>query len=1100
MVDYATLPYIGIGLDTRPLTEALAVHLFRRISVGASPDLIQSVVGRPAYEVVHELVDEAIALPLPSDPIWSNQYDFPFFERVEQRQELKEKSLTYLCDHGLREKMAMFWYNHFGTNIRVHERPSFTHRALQLYRSKGLGDFFELLSDTGIGLDMLRFLNGYQSHRDSPNENYARELLELFTMSKFDLDGNENYQEEDIIEIARSLTGWRIDFEDLTVSFISYFWDNRHKTIFGHKKKFDYFDVIDLLKSERSFQIAQYICTKIYRLFVYKGLNRSIINSLTFATVVKKLLRSRHFFHDASHGVQIKSPAEMFTIALKEAEYDLAPSQGHEGLFMRLVDSCEIAGQRILEPPDVSGYQGHREWLSTTALPNRWDLLEKILKGKYFDVKKQDLSPWAARLSGYSTDPSIIVSKLSAFIFPRIPEQEILNIRRRQTSPRLSVCRLSFPRIPLGLNMRRNSIDAEQQNGRRGETLSDGIAHAKDHQNWSRRNFLSSIGLLAAGSPFRLGAGMVRPLYEQNSLARNLLDLETDRVLVLLQIKGGWDGLNVVVPFSNSTYYSERPILSVKSGGYHDLGGGLGLNSDLNDLLPSWNDGNMAIVQGVGYPDSSLSHFDGTDYWISALPGEEASTGWIGRTLDKLHPDFADSPPLSPLAVEISAASSQLFFNSDQNLGMTLRNPNEFYRIAQSGGVYDLAGVSNDAYGDELSFIRQVANFSVRYASNIRNAANLGRNDVTYPQFALAENLSIVAKLIKGGLGSKIYKVQLDGFDTHGNQDSRLPALLDELGQSLKAFFEDLKFGDCDQKTLLMTFSEFGRRVKENYSNGTDHGTSAPLFLLGGDDTVSGGFVGEMPSLDDLDSRGNLHVSTDFRSVYGSILNQWLGVSCSTNVEVLDFEGQELGLVKNPDPAVAGCALPVELASFDAEILTDGKVTLYWTTLSELNNSGFEVEQLFLDGIVEDIWTTVGFVEGFGNSHSLQTYQFVAGVAEAGNYRYRLKQIDYNGVFQYTNRVEIFVDLPKSIARLEFYPNPWVDQAIIEFSTKKRQKVKIELFDQLGRSVRQLFDDVVRVDSATRLPISSIGLSTGSYFLSVVGEEFSMSRKVILSK
>jgi len=427
MRTYSSLPYIGMGFQTDPLSLEDAIHLFRRTSFGASEQRITNAVGRPAYVVASELVDEAFTLPLPYVPGWIDRYDFPFPIRQYQKRETKYGIVRNMFEHGLREKITLFWYDHFGTNISVHERPTFTYRALDLYRRKGLGDFFELLSDVGVGPDMLRFLDGYLSIKDEPNENYARELLELYTMSPTDLDGNVNYTEDDIIQISRALTGWGIDFEDIAPYFNPSAWWDGDKMIFSVQGNHDYYDVIDILKSQRGYQIAQYICTKIYRLFVYEGVNRAVVNSLTnsflnsdfdIATVVRKILQSRHFFQAAARGVRVKDPLEMYVTAAKEAEYTIR-DLFVEGNYRRIVEAGQATGYDLLEPPDVSGFPGQRSWLSTTTLPQRWSLLQKMVNGEFHDLEPQDLTQWARNVCQESTLPPIIIALLVKRTFAR---------------------------------------------------------------------------------------------------------------------------------------------------------------------------------------------------------------------------------------------------------------------------------------------------------------------------------------------------------------------------------------------------------------------------------------------------------------------------------------------------------------------------------------------------------------------------------------------------------------------------------------------------------------------------------------------------------
>lgn len=429
------LPYIGMGTQTAPLTLEQAVHLYRRTSFGADEATLQAAVGRPAAVVVDEIVDAALNPP-PADPDWSNIYDGTPAERAARARETKYGLFRNMLQNGLQEKMMMFWYDHFGTNYREHNRPVFTHQVNQLYRSKGLGDFFELLSDNGKSPDMLRFLNGWVSVKGGANENYAREVLELFTMSQYDLDGGVNYTESDIIEAADAFTGWRINNTTLQGYFTASRWDERaDKVIFGVEGAHDFDAVIGLIKSERGYQTAQYICTKLYQLFVYQEPNRSAINAMTntfinsdfnIAAAVKKILRSPHFFQEKARGVRYKDPTENFVVAFKESEMVPDDDTYNEGTFRRMEIATQLCGMIVLENPDVSGPPGHRGWAAIATIGNKWDQAEKIIKGVYSDISEQNLTAWAQTACSSATNPVVIVEEIVKRIFSRPLDPELM--------------------------------------------------------------------------------------------------------------------------------------------------------------------------------------------------------------------------------------------------------------------------------------------------------------------------------------------------------------------------------------------------------------------------------------------------------------------------------------------------------------------------------------------------------------------------------------------------------------------------------------------------------------------------------------------------
>ncbi len=324
-----------------------------------------------------------------------------------------------------------------------------------------------------------------------------------------------------------------------------------------------------------------------------------------------------------------------------------------------------------------------------------------------------------------------------------------------------------------------------------------------------------------------------------------------------------------------------------------------GLHPNLLPLQNLWNDGNLGIVHGVGYPDPNLSHFRSTDIWSTASNANEyLNDGWLGRHFIAEHPDFDTAPPDYPLAVQLGQASSLILQGPVGPMGMNIANQNILERLAEGGQLYDEAAVPATLHGDQLAFARSIANDSYHYAGVIHDALEIGANQVEYPvNSTLATDLASVARMIKGGLPTRLYLVSITGFDTHANQSFRHEGLMDELGSTMKAFYDDMAASGHQECLLTMTFSEFGRRVEENASRGTDHGTAAPLFVMG--EAVKGGFYGAMPSLSALDTRGNLVHSTDFRSVYATLLQHWLGVEAAAVDSVLGQSFERLDFISD---------------------------------------------------------------------------------------------------------------------------------------------------------------------------------------------------------
>jgi len=444
----------------------------------------------------------------------------------------------------------------------------------------------------------------------------------------------------------------------------------------------------------------------------------------------------------------------------------------------------------------------------------------------------------------------------------------------------------------------------------RAIALEHGTAHDHDHALWTRRDFLVRSGLTAAaGGALVVGGAPVRAL-GRSALLEHLAHAETDRVLVLIQLNGGNDGLNTIVPYTNDIYYNARPTLAIAPDDVTPLDDAYGFHPALNSLESAWGEGQMAVLHNVGYPDPDLSHFRGTDIWVTASDADEVlDTGWVGRQLQVDFPDFYGEPPPQPPAVQIGASTPLLFQGANANYALSLTDPALLEQIVQFGGVYDPDDVPPTTYGSELAYIRNVANTAFLYLDAVQAAADEGSNTTEYPDGRLGESLAATARLIKGRLGARIYLVALDGFDTHAAQPDLHHALLSQLADAVAAFYTDLGASDDDQRVLMATFSEFGRRIEENGSDGTDHGTAAPLFAFG--PAVEGGFYGDGPDLANPDIVGNIVHSTDFRAVYASLLQLWFDLDAALVTELLGGSFDPIPFVNASPVAADGAAPPV---------------------------------------------------------------------------------------------------------------------------------------------------------------------------------------------
>jgi len=423
---------------------------------------------------------------------------------------------------------------------------------------------------------------------------------------------------------------------------------------------------------------------------------------------------------------------------------------------------------------------------------------------------------------------------------------------------------------------------------------------------YTRRRFLRST-LLGGAASVTVPAFLARTL--------DALDLQaaasaaaaggmTDQpVLVVLQMAGGNDGLNTVVPFANDFYRKARPQLGLPAGNVLKINDTTGFHPALSQVKDLYDDGRLAVVQGVGYPNPNRSHFRSTEIWQTASDANKvARFGWIGRYFD--HACKGTDPTIG---VNVGRQTPQAFVGP-RPLGVSLENPDQ-YRYAGADLPHDDETMGGDTFyrklnqpameapedtpasgstitsvpgsiqtsGSPLDFLDRTALDAQLSSDRILAISRRGRNSGDYPAGPLAHSLKLVARLIGGGLPTRVFYVSQGGYDTHTNQVPTQDRLLREMSGCLKAFLDDLREQGQAQRVLVMTFSEFGRRVAQNANGGTDHGAASVLFLAGA--TVQAGLLGTPPSLAPADLfNGDLRHTTDFRSVYASLLEQWLRV------------------------------------------------------------------------------------------------------------------------------------------------------------------------------------------------------------------------------
>jgi len=401
----------------------------------------------------------------------------------------------------------------------------------------------------------------------------------------------------------------------------------------------------------------------------------------------------------------------------------------------------------------------------------------------------------------------------------------------------------------------------------------------------NRREFLrTTAGALAAAPMFP--HLLLKPALAQHA---NTTGADTQPILVVIQLAGGNDGLNTIVPYGSNLYYAGRPNIAVPAKSVLPIDSTVGFNPNLKGMKALFDLGKVAIIENAGYANPSRSHFQGTTIWETGDPLGQMGTGWLGRYLDQTA--SGNDNPLAAIAIGsslpqtlVSQRAPVTAIESVDSFKFLINRTNEqailnAYQRMYGATVEDLPrymGIVRSAGSDAEQGVKDLESIQLNY-----------KPSVTYPTNPLGRELQLAAQIITSGIGTRVFHLSLGGFDDHVAEVYTHANLMKYLGDSVLAFYQDLQaHGKSDQVTMV-TFSEFGRRVKENAGRGTDHGTAAPMFVVGG--KVKGGLYGGDPSLTKLDQNGDLIYDIDFRSVYGTILDSWLGAS-STDILGGTFE------------------------------------------------------------------------------------------------------------------------------------------------------------------------------------------------------------------
>ena len=405
-----------------PWDAARVQHLYRRTGFGASPDEVATALSLRPGELCDTLLDGAVEQAPPAPPEWA-QYTHEqltaagieqFEAYLSDMQAFADRSL----EHGVREKLALFWHNHFVTRYESHSCPSYHHQYFRLLEEHAFGDLRAFVKDITRTPAMLFFLNGFDNRRGNPNENYARELFELFTLGE-----NNGYTQQDITEASRALTGnngWTSYCGQ--VEWADWGHDGGDKTVFGQTGNYDSDGLIDLLFAQRGEEIARFICGKLYRFYVNPTEDERVVTELartflaadfTILPVLRQLFTSAHFYDPANVGVLVKSPLELVNLFLRQGDFGDFENRRAWGFW-----GMANMGQQLGEPPDVAGWPGNRSWIDANRVTLRWELIDGFAWAVH-DHDEKTLPAWARSLTGESKEPEIIARGIIDFILPR---------------------------------------------------------------------------------------------------------------------------------------------------------------------------------------------------------------------------------------------------------------------------------------------------------------------------------------------------------------------------------------------------------------------------------------------------------------------------------------------------------------------------------------------------------------------------------------------------------------------------------------------------------------------------------------------------------
>lgn len=642
-----------------------------------------------------------------------------------------------------------------------------------------------------------------------------------------------------------------------------------------------------------------------------------------------------------------------------------------------------------------------------------------------------------------------------------------------------------------------------------------------------RRNFLKNIGRLSA-TPMVLN-GLPLSSFATTSMLP-LLNCQgiDERVLVLVFLKGGNDGLNTVVPIQQyDTYINLRPSIGLAISGTNGvlslddtlpLEDQVGVHPAMTAFKEMYDAGKASLIQGVGYPSYNQSHFKSTDLWLSGGDGTPAysslASGWMGRYLETAFPGVSGNPSLDfpdPLGIQLGDVKPSLGFHNHFEeyvaSNLTNQNPEDLYGLLAGIGTAPHTTLKNTDYFEAVQYIMDVENSTNAYGQRITEVFGMGGNSsIEYPNSGLANQLRMVARLLNGGSKTKIFLVHRTGFDTHANQVDTANThlgnhadLLADVFNAIQAFYQDLENLGLGDRVLTATFSEFGRRATQNGSKGTDHGTLAPMFLFG--NGLEAGVKGSNLDLTNLSNSGNLlqNPQFDYRSVFKTLMQDWLGADDTTleGAQMSDFD--KIPDLINPDALVSpDCYLapldssPVEFSAVQGTLNKDQEmVNLEWSIPGGQDNEHFLVERS-ANGYQ---YETIATVKGGGNYFMTSHFSYTDEAPLSGASYYRITSVGMRGTgISHSDPISI-EGLPTAIRHVRVYPNPANMEFTLAVTVEKGERAEIQLFSYSGQRV--LHQPVYLQDGFNKFPVSVGQLAVGTYLVRLVNTRKTLATKQV---